>query len=216
MRLKIHPFVVMLGLSLTPLARAEGEAKSEAKEGEAKGEAKPEAKAENKDEAKEGEGKLPAVTSEADSLEATTNYVNKWIPMPAFAATELLGAQSQGTVEPRKGRAQVVLFLASWCEPCQQLMADYLRVQKKYQHLNTDFVFIFSHDTKDDAEGFMKEYGITNGYLASHEVLKLFHNPDLPAIYVADRHGWMATRLLKAGTKDVATLEELLRPITAY
>lgn len=157
----------------------------------------------------------PAATSGADVLERTDHYVNRWIPMPPFAATEVL-TQEQGEVRVNTGRAQVILFLASWCEPCQQLMGDYLRVQKKYSRLNTDFIYVFAHDTKDDAEGFMKEYGMKRGYLANHEVLKAFNNPELPSIYVADRHGWMMTRMIKATPKDVGALAEYLRPITAY
>ncbi len=162
------------------------------------------------------EGAAPATpVVDAEALEPSDHYVNKWIPMPAFAATEVL-TQEATQIGVKKGRAQVILFLASWCEPCQQLMGDYIRLQKKFSRLNTDFIYVFAHDTRDDAEGFMKEYGMKEGYLANHEVLKAFHNPELPTIYVADRHGWLATRMVKATTKDVDGLAEFLRPITAY
>ncbi len=168
-----------------------------------------------KAEGKEAAAPAAVPVIEAEALEASDHYVNRWIPMPAFAATDVLTKETT-QIGVRKGRAQVILFLASWCEPCQQLMGDYIRVQKKFSRLNTDFVYVFAHDTKDDAEGFMKEYGMKRGYLANHEVLKAFHNPELPTIYVADRHGWLAMRMVKATTKEVQDLAEFLRPITAY
>jgi thiol-disulfide isomerase/thioredoxin len=166
-----------------------------------------------------GESKAPETaapaTTDAEALEPSDHYVHRWIPMPSFAATEIL-TQEPTQISVRKGRAQVILFLASWCEPCQQLMGDYIRVQKKYSRLNTDFIYVFAHDTKDDAEGFMKEYGMKQGYLANHDVLKAYHNPELPTIYVADRHGWLATRMVKATNKEVEALVDFLKPITAY
>ncbi len=171
---------------------------------------KPAAKPDTKD------GKeAPAAAPEAESLEPSDHYVHRWIPMPPFAATEVM-TQEAMQIAVKPGRAQVILFLASWCEPCQALMGDYIRLQKKYSRLNTDFIYVFAHDTKDDAEGFMKEYGMKQGFLANQELLKAFHNPELPTIYVADRHGWLATRMVKATNKEVQDLAEFLKPITAY
>lgn len=167
-----------------------------------------------KPEAKDGK-EAAAPTPDAEALEPSDHYVHRWIPMPPFSASEVL-TQEATQVAVKPGRAQVILFLASWCEPCQALMGDYIRLQKKYARLNTDFIYVFAHDTKDDAEGFMKEYGMKQGFLANHEVLKAFHNPELPTIYVADRHGWLATRMVKATNKEVQDLAEFLKPITAY
>lgn len=167
-----------------------------------------------KPEAKDGKD-TAAPVPEAEALEPSDHYVHRWIPMPSFSATEVL-TQEPTKVEVKTGRAQVILFLASWCEPCQALMGDYIRLQKKYSRLNTDFIYVFAHDTKDDAEGFMKEYGMKQGFLANHDVLKAFHNPELPTVYVADRHGWLATRMVKATNKEVQDLAEFLKPITAY
>lgn len=201
-RVRSWQIPLLLSLLVSPFSAASAKEKpktEEAKEGK---------------EGKEG-AKESAATLEAESLEPSDHYVSRWIPMPAFAATEVL-TQAQSQIGVKPGRAQVILFLASWCEPCQQLMGDYIRLQKKYARLNTDFIYVFAHDTKDDAEGFMKEYGMKQGYLANHEVLKAFHNPELPSIYVADRHGWLATRMVKATNKDVDALADFLKPITAY
>ena len=113
---------LVLSLAAGP-ARAEGEEK--------KGEGPKEEKKEGGEGAKaEGEGGAPASTNPADSLIASDHYVSHWIKMPDFTATELLGS-GMNAVSTNSGRAQVIVFLASWCEPCQQLMQDILRVQKK-------------------------------------------------------------------------------------
>jgi hypothetical protein len=52
--------------------------------------------------------------------------------------------------------------------------------------------------------------------LANHEILKAFHNPELPSIYVGDRHGWMLTRYLKAQTAELSKLDGVLKTLTSY
>jgi thiol-disulfide isomerase/thioredoxin len=163
-------------------------------------------------EAKGGETAAAA----AESTQVTTKYVASWLKMPSFSATQLPGEGDQAAVAPKAGRALVVVFLASWCEPCQQMLKDLQRVEKRYRPLNTDFVYVFTHDTRDDAEGFMKEFGMFQGYLANKDVLKTFHNPELPTIYIGDRHGWLAGRYLKADAAALASLDNFLKDITAY
>ncbi len=158
------------------------------------------------------EGEAPG---DAESLEPSTVYVHRWIPLPAFTGSRLVGS-GQRTVAPTPGRMTVILFLASWCEPCQQMMPDFQKIEKRYRRLDADFIYVFAHDTRDDAEGFMKEYGVTEGMLANHEILKAFHNPELPSIYVGDRHGWMLTRYLKAQTAELSKLDGVLKTLTSY
>jgi len=95
-------------------------------------------------------------------------------------------------------------------------MADLQRLDKHYRQLNTDFIFVFSHDTPSDAANFVKDYGLSRAYLADQDLLKTFGNPELPSIYVGDRHGWLADRYLKADTLAAAKLDRFLRYITAY
>ena len=162
-------------------------------------------------EKKEGEGDkgAPKVSGPTD------RYVQHWVPMLGFSAAPV-GSSEQEQVQPRPGRALVVVFLASWCEPCQQLMPEILRLEKHYNKLNTDFVYVFTHDTGDDAAGFMKEFALEHAYLANQDVLKIYHNPELPTIYVGDRHKWLAGRFVNVSQQDLAKLDNLLRPMTAY
>ncbi|MCX6109072.1 MAG: TlpA disulfide reductase family protein [Proteobacteria bacterium] len=150
------------------------------------------------------------------AVTATDHYVSSWVRLPSFSATRLGDEHESVTIAPSKGRLLVIVFLASWCEPCQQLMPQIQRLERHYQKLNTDFVYIFSHDTRDDAQGFMKEFKLSNAYLANQELLKTYHEPELPSIYVGDRHGWMLQRYIKTTVTDLAKLNGLLLYLAAY
>lgn len=146
---------------------------------------------------------------------APTRYVHQWIPMPKLAATDLK-SQDSVSIGSRKGRSMVVFFIASWCEPCQNISGLLLNLTGRYSRLPVDFYFVFSHDTLDDARGFMTEHKIPQGYLAEFATLKSFNNPELPSIYVGDRQGWLLTRKLKAEPKDIKELQETLDYLTAF
>lgn len=161
-------------------------------------------------------GAEAGTAAQAESREISDRYVHRWLPMPAFTAEGLGQNAGPMSIAPRPGRMLVVLFLASYCEPCQQMMEDYLRIEKKYRRLSTDFVYVFAHDTKDDAQGYMKEFAMSRGVLANFDALKAFHNPKLPTVYVGDRHGWLMTRFEEAKSPDLARLDELLKRLTAF
>lgn len=161
----------------------------------------------------EAKGLTPKAS--AESL-TTTGYANDWIKMPAIEG-QIVGSTESKAFTPTQGKILVVVFLASWCEPCQDLMEDLKRMHTKYDELFTDFVFVFSHDTNADAQSFMKEYKVKSpGIMANTNILKNFHNPSLPSVYLADRHGWLAYRLLEAKKEDMAKLENFLKLTTAY
>lgn len=143
-------------------------------------------------------------------------YVHKWLKFPSIAGATLPHADEQTTVAAKPGRMTIVLFLASWCEPCQQLVPRFRMLEKRYQRLPVDFHYVFVHDTLDDATGFMKEFGIKEAVLGNTDILKTFHNPDLPSFYTGDRHGWLMARSIKAGPDAVDNLEETLKYLAAY
>lgn len=117
---------------------------------------------------------------------------------------------------PKRGRATVVFFVASWCEPCQQLMPQVKNLAKKYENIYTDIIYVFAHDTKDDASGFAREHKLTGHMvLANHEILKAFKNPPLPAFYVGDRYNYLSNRALKLTSSDLAKLDDYLTKLTA-
>jgi len=164
----------------------------------------------------EAKGTSEAPPSPPKAIRATNFYVHTWIAMPGFTAARLDGENEQETTQPTKGRTMVLVFLASWCEPCQQMMPEMQRLQRHYQKLNTDFIYIFSHDTRDDALGFIKEFNLGKAYLANQSVLKTYHAPELPSIYVGDRHGWLVHRYLKVTAADLGKLDAMLQYLAAY
>jgi thiol-disulfide isomerase/thioredoxin len=161
--------------------------------------------------AKHGAEAAPAPKPDRDKHK----FWESWVPMLGFTATKIPGLVDQQKVSPEEGRMLVVVFIASWCEPCQQIMPDLVSLQRRYNQLNVDFAYVFMHDTREDAEGFMKEFGIESGYLANADVHKVFHNPELPTIYVGDRHKWLAARYEKTKRADLTQLDELMKMITA-
>ena len=143
-------------------------------------------------------------------------YIHNWIAMPSFAAPLLPHGGEQLKITATPGRALVLVFLASWCEPCQQRLPEILTLDKKYSRINTDFIYVFAHDTPQDAEGFMQEFKIPQAVLASYEALKAYHNPELPSIYVGDRQGWLAARYLDVKSEDIEKLDHFLQYLTGY
>jgi thiol-disulfide isomerase/thioredoxin len=146
----------------------------------------------------------------------TSQYAHKWIPMPTFTASALPHHADQRTVGPARGRVLVLVFLASWCEACQQVTPRLREIEQRYGRLNTDFVYVFAHDTPQDAEGFMQEFKLPAGVLASYEALKAYNNPELPSVYVGDRRGWLTTRYVNIAEPQIQKLSDLLRYLTAF
>lgn len=146
-------------------------------------------------------------------------YVHRWIPIPAFSAINI-NDRSDRTITAQSGRVLVIFFLASWCEPCQQITPQFMTLQQKLSKLPIDFVYVFAHDTLDDAREFATEYKLDrqsdNVLLAEFDVLKKYNNPDLPTIYVGDRRGWILTRFIKPDAKRMAEFKELVELLTAF
>lgn len=168
-----------------------------------------------------GHGGEEAKKEEADAAaaaaktEASEHYVHHWVALPTFSAARLPDNEMT-SVSPKPGRMLIVIFLASWCEPCQHLLPEFRRLEKRFARLSTDFVYLFAHDTLQDATGFMREFGLNSAYLAGREVLKTYHNPELPTIYVGDRRGWLTARFTKTNPKSLNELERLLQKLTAF
>lgn len=186
-------------------ANAQSKDAKDAKETKATADA-PEGKdAENADEA----------AATPDRMMHTDGYVHTWLRMPGFQGENLRSGDTL-IFAPRKGEMNVLIFVASWCEPCQRLIPDVQRLERRFAGLNTRFIYIFAHDTAADAEGFMKEYKLSSAVLANREILSAYNNPELPSIYVGDRRQWLLTRFINTKEKDLATLGKIVEGAVSW
>jgi thiol-disulfide isomerase/thioredoxin len=160
----------------------------------------------------------PAATPEKttqDRMVHSTTYVNSWLKFPSFSAEDL---KSGSTLDfkPRLGEMNVLIFIASWCEPCQRLVPEVQKLERKLSPQDTRFIWIFAHDTPADAESFAKEYKLSSAVLANKEILTAFNNPELPSIYVGDRRQWMLTRFLNTRAEDLPILDQIVKTAVAW
>lgn len=135
----------------------------------------------------------------------------------AFPSLEGERLDKPGTVtlKPQKGHSAVVIFIASWCEPCQSLMPEFKRLAKKYGSESTDFYFVFAHDTRADAIDFIKGHQlIQKSVLANPDLLTAFKNPELPSVYLSDKYGYLAERFLKLKKSEIEQLDALAAKLT--
>jgi thiol-disulfide isomerase/thioredoxin len=158
-------------------------------------------------------GKIDLNASPSNSN--TTEYPHSWQKFPSLVA-ESLPNREPYKISPQPGEALVIVFLASWCLPCQQLIEEMKRIENAFDHRFTQFYYIFAHDTLPDAQGFVKTYQVgENVVLGTPQILEDFHQPPLPSLYVADRYGWMVMRLLDTQRSDLETLIRFLKLHTA-
>lgn len=138
------------------------------------------------------------------------HYVQDWQAFPSMSLRDMSsGAPLQR--ESPKGRVTIIVFLASWCLPCQQLMGPLKALESKYKDRYTDVLYVFAHDTEADAEGFSKFHKLEGrSYLGTAKLLETFHQPELPTVYVSDRYGWLLTRSLQSKASDLNTIDEIL------
>lgn len=172
-----------------------------------------------------GAPKEPAEQADASGTEAVPEAPigpqRKYNPgtvalFPAAITGIELKSGKATTVKQKRGRSTLVFFVASWCEPCQQLMPQIKNVAKKYEGRYTDILYVFAHDTREDASGFAKEHKLSGTMvLANHDILKSFKNPPLPAVYVGDRYNYLADRALKMTPADLAAIDDHLEKLTA-
>lgn len=210
------PWTVLVALALPVTAFASGGGEAKPAAGEHGKPAEHGAPAKAKEGGGHGEAPAAEPKDAMKEFEITDKYVHKWLKFP-----DALGKQIPDgtpiTVTPRPGEAAVYIFLASWCLPCQKLAPQFKALQTKYKHRASRFIYVFAHDTLKDAAGFAKSYGLSGEMmLASQDMLKQFHEPELPALYLGDRTGWLTWRAVQAANNDVLALDKFLEKHTGF
>lgn len=154
----------------------------------------------------------PATTT---SSERKTYYIHDWVAFPTLSGKELSSGDSI-EIKAQRGTGMIVVFLASWCLPCQNLMPEILEIEKSLHPLQVKVTYIFAHDAESDALGFAAEYGISKPILADHELLKAFKNPPLPSLYLGDRNTWLVGRWHEPTPDDLLKIKALVKGMTYF
>ena len=184
--------------------------------------------AQDKKKEKEGEevGVTEAITSE---YIITDDYVHSWISFPKVPKTKKVVTGAEYSYTPKKGKAAVVIFVASWCQPCQLMIPKLVEIEKKYSKLHTDFIYVFTHDRQKDARDFVlhvrKQFKdkdspnfrpLDTSILATQKLLNNFHTPSPPGIYVGDRHAYLNRRFLRVRPEKLPELDDYLRRMNSH
>ena len=194
-------------------AQAEEHAKSEKKSGSKKKKSKEEAST------KSPEDRL---AEDKAKYQITNNYVQNWISLKPISGARVESPTNTAVYQPTSGEATVVIFLASWCLPCQHIITDLLKLEKDFNTKNTKFIYVFTQDEAQDALGFVKTYGMDEKdlsgehLLGTDEIQREFHYPLLPSYYVADRHGWLCMRSLQMTKRDIDDIRNFLDLQTSF
>lgn len=151
------------------------------------------------------------------SAQSTQNsgYVHKWIAAPEIRGADVYSGHEQ-LFKSSEGRLAVVVFTASWCEPCLKITPELIRIEERFSRVGVDFFYVFSHDSASDAKASANKSGLKKAVLSNQEVLTFFHNPELPSLFYIDRRGWLFHKQSKPEPKDLASLTELLGLLSSF
>lgn len=154
--------------------------------------------------------------ADATPQASSGKYVKQWVSFPGMSLKNLITAEPE-TREARKGRIQMIVFIASWCIPCQQIIDDFEKLEAKHKQKYTDLIYVFAHDTEVDARAFAKFHKIEdNSYLGTAKLLEDFHQPELPSVYLSDRYGWLVHRKLNVKEEDLAEIDTFISKHSSF
>jgi DsbE subfamily thiol:disulfide oxidoreductase len=132
-------------------------------------------------------------------------------PMPAVEGPSVQG----GRVTPAdyRGRAVVVNFWASWCNPCRDEQPGLERLSREYEG-RVAFIGVNHRDDQAAARAYLEEFDVSYPSVRdpAGELAYRFGVPWLPATVVVDASGEMRYRFVGAVTESTlrAHLEDVL------
>jgi len=162
------------------------------------------------------EGKTPDKrgTGEADSFIVSNSYVHNWIKLPVLTGNSIRGEKK----EQRSifGIVDVIIFVASYCVPCQQLTGYIRDLEQKYEDQNVRFTWVFAQDLAENARGFAEKYRIEKALVADDRILKAWKNPELPSLFVGDRYGWLLALFPSATPREIKEVDRILAMTASF
>ena len=115
---------------------------------------------------------------------------------PAFTLRRLEGT-GHVSLASLRGKAVVLNFWASWCDPCKSEAAVLERDWARYRSRGVVFVGVDYHDLASDARRFVAAHGLTFTMLqdGSGSVTGSYGISQVPETYVLDRQGRIVAHL---------------------
>ncbi|MFQ5812192.1 MAG: TlpA family protein disulfide reductase [Anaerolineae bacterium] len=131
---------------------------------------------------------------------------------PGPAQPFQLALFSGGTLILDDLRGQVVMvdFWASWCPPCRLETPTLGRVYREYQDKGVEFVGVAIWDTEEDAQGYIRQYGIAypNGLDPKGRMAMDYGVGGIPEKYFISRGGILVKKII--GPVDEIRLKQAL------
>lgn len=131
---------------------------------------------------------------------------------------KVLDGNSKGSLKlsDLKGKAVVVNFWATWCEPCKIEMPWLVELQKKYGSEGLQIVGVAMDDTEEKSiTSFTRKMGVNYPVLQGTEsVADLYGGIDgLPTLFFVDRSGKILDHEL--GLRDMSNIEDNIKKCLA-
>jgi thiol-disulfide isomerase/thioredoxin len=176
----------------------------------------PQALANEKPKAEGGEQGKKEGGEKPQTAKRSSGYVHNWTQFPTLKL-QRLSDKTPLVIEPQQDTILSVVFLASWCLPCQKYARILQTIANKFGDRKVRTVYVFTYDTQSDAKAFAAQYGFAESdiYIATHEVLTAFNQPELPSIYASDRRTWLTFMTSRTDDKLYKDYEQYLNFNTA-
>jgi peroxiredoxin len=131
---------------------------------------------------------------------------------PNFKLQDLSGKPVQ--LSDFKGKAVVLDFWATWCQPCRDSIPGMVKLQKDYADKGLVILAIsLDGGAADDVRAFQKEQGMNYTVLmGTEDVATQYSVRTIPMMIVLDKTGNIQKRFLGAGNEDAIekTVRQLL------
>jgi cytochrome c biogenesis protein CcmG/thiol:disulfide interchange protein DsbE len=121
-------------------------------------------------------------------------------PAPTFAL-DLLDDSGRLALTDLRGKALIVNFWASWCEPCKDEAPFLQRTYERYRGQGLVVLGIDVEDFKKDARRFVKRYGLTypNVRDVKKETIGKWGVTGYPETFFVDRNGRLVGERIQGG-----------------
>jgi len=130
---------------------------------------------------------------------------------PDFTLTTLDGKER--SLKDLRGKAVMINFWATWCEPCRKEMPAMQKVYEKYKDKGFEIVAINIAETDVAAASFARQYGLTFPIWMDREreVTQLYKIGPIPSSFFVDPDGNITQRY--EVPFDIHRLEATIQPI---